>query len=481
MKRILIFLVLFISLISCSQVTPPEPFGPVPSERQLAWHEMEYYMFVHFTVNTFTDKEWGYGDEKESVFNPSELDCRQWARVAKDAGMKGIIITAKHHDGFCLWPSQFTAHSVSNSLWKNGKGDVLRDLRIACDEFGLKMGVYLSPWDRNSSLYSTPEYITYYRNQLRELLTGYGDIFEVWFDGANGGDGYYGGAREKRTIDRKSYYDWSNTHQVVRELQPMAVMFSDAGPDIRWVGNESGMGSLTNWCLLRKDEMYPGGDFAKILGEGHTDGNYWVPAEVDVSIRPGWFYHQKQDSLVRTPENLLELYYSSVGRNSNLLLNVPPDRRGLLHENDIKSLMGFRELLKKEFAEDVARGAKISVTSKRGKSFDGSNINDGNPETFWATKDSQTSGDIIIDLGTEKEINRIILQEHIKLGQRVQEFRVSAFINGGWKPLIEGTTIGYKVIRKFPVEKTSKIKVTISKSKACPVISNIELYRAPGV
>jgi alpha-L-fucosidase len=481
LKRILIFLVLFISLISCSQVTPPEPFGPVPSERQLAWHEMEYYMFVHFTVNTFTDKEWGYGDEKESVFNPSELDCRQWARVAKDAGMKGIIITAKHHDGFCLWPSQFTAHSVSNSLWKNGKGDVLRDLRIACDEFGLKMGVYLSPWDRNSSLYSTPEYITYYRNQLRELLTGYGDIFEVWFDGANGGDGYYGGAREKRTIDRKSYYDWSNTHQVVRELQPMAVMFSDAGPDIRWVGNESGMGSLTNWCLLRKDEMYPGGDFAKILGEGHTDGNYWVPAEVDVSIRPGWFYHQKQDSLVRTPENLLELYYSSVGRNSNLLLNVPPDRRGLLHENDVKSLMGFRDLLKKEFAEDVARGAKISVTSKRGKSFDGSNINDGNPETFWATKDSQTSGDIIIDLGTEKEINRIILQEHIKLGQRVQEFRVSAFINGGWKPLIEGTTIGYKVIRKFPVEKTSKIKVTISKSKACPVISNIELYRAPGV
>jgi alpha-L-fucosidase len=481
MKRILIFLVLFISLTSCSQVTPPEPFGPVPSERQLAWHEMEYYMFVHFTVNTFTDKEWGYGDEKESVFNPSELDCRQWARVAKDAGMKGIIITAKHHDGFCLWPSQFTAHSVSNSLWKNGKGDVLRDLRIACDEFGLKMGVYLSPWDRNSSLYSTPEYITYYRNQLRELLTGYGDIFEVWFDGANGGDGYYGGAREKRTIDRKSYYDWSNTHQVVRELQPMAVMFSDAGPDIRWVGNESGMGSLTNWCLLRKDEMYPGGDFAKILGEGHTDGNYWVPAEVDVSIRPGWFYHQKQDSLVRTPENLLELYYSSVGRNSNLLLNVPPDRRGLLHENDVKSLMGFRDLLKKEFAEDVARGAKISVTSKRGKSFDGSNINDGNPETFWATKDSQTSGDIIIDLGTEKEINRIILQEHIKLGQRVQEFRVSAFINGGWKPLIEGTTIGYKVIRKFPVEKTSKIKVTISKSKACPVISNIELYRAPGV
>jgi alpha-L-fucosidase len=480
MKNLSILFFILISIYACSQVKPPEPFGPVPSERQLAWHDMEYYMFVHFTVNTFTDKEWGYGDEKESVFNPSELDCRQWAKVAKEAGMKGIIITAKHHDGFCLWPSQYTGHSVKNSKWKDGKGDVLLELRKACDEYGLKMGVYLSPWDRNSAFYSTPEYITYYRNQLRELLTNYGDIFEVWFDGANGGDGYYGGAREKRTIDRKTYYDWTKTHQIVRELQPMAVMFSDAGPDVRWVGNESGKGSLTNWCLLKRDEMYPGGDFAKILGEGHEDGNYWVPAEVDVSIRPGWFYHQKQDSLVRTPENLLVLYYSSVGRNSNLLLNVPPDRRGLLHENDVKSLLGFRELLNKEFGKDLAKGKKVLVTSKRGKDYDGSRINDGNPETYWATNDYQTSGDIIIDLGTDTEINRIILQEYIKLGQRVQEFKVSIFNNGGWKPLTDGTTIGHKVIRKFPVVKTSKIKITISKSKACPVISNIELYRAPG-
>jgi Alpha-L-fucosidase len=201
---------------------------------------MEYSMFVHFTVNTFTDKEWGYGDEKESVFNPSALDCRQWAKVARDAGMKGIIVTAKHHDGFCLWPSEFTEHSVKNSPWKNGKGDVLMELKQACSEYGLKLGVYLSPWDRNSSLYRTSGYLTYYRNQLRELLTNYGPIFEVWFDGANGGDGYYGGARETRRIDNKTYYDWPNTHQIVRELQPDAVMFSDAGPDVRWVGNENG-------------------------------------------------------------------------------------------------------------------------------------------------------------------------------------------------------------------------------------------------
>jgi alpha-L-fucosidase len=481
MKRVFCLLIAIIPLMAFSQVKPPAPFGPVPSERQLSWHEMEYYMFVHFTVNTFTDKEWGYGDEKESVFNPTELDCRQWARVAKDAGMKGIIITAKHHDGFCLWPSQFTEHSVKNSVWKDGKGDVLRELRKACDEYGLKMGVYLSPWDRNSAVYGTPSYLIYYRNQLHELLTNYGDIFEVWFDGANGGDGYYGGVRETRKIDNKTYYDWPNTHSIVRALQPSAVMFSDAGPDIRWVGNESGMGSLTNWCLLKKDEMYPGGNFAKILGAGQEDGNYWVPAEVDVSIRKGWFYHKNQDSLVRSPENLMELYYSSVGRNSNLLLNIPPDRRGLLHENDVKSLLAFRELLKKEFETDVAKGKKADATSFRGKGYEASKTNDGNPQTYWATADAQTNGDIIIDLGKDTEVNRIILQEYIKLGQRVQAFSVSAFINREWIPLIDGTTIGHKVIRKFPVVKTSKIKVTIGKSKACPVISNIELYRAPGL
>jgi alpha-L-fucosidase len=469
-----------LSASASSTVKPPEPFGPVPSARQLAWHEMEYYMFVHFTVNTFTGREWGYGDENESIFNPTELDCRQWARVARDAGMKGIIITAKHHDGFCLWPSEFTNHSVKNSTWRNGKGDVIKELRSACDEYGLKLGVYLSPWDRNSPFYGTPEYLTYYRNQLRELLTRYGDIFEVWFDGANGGDGYYGGARETRKIDNKTYYDWTNTHKIVRELQPSAVMFSDAGPDIRWVGNENGLGSLTNWCLLKKDEMYPGGDFAKILGEGHEDGNYWVPAEVDVSIRPGWFYHQNQDSLVRSPENLLELYYSSVGRNSNLLLNVPPDRRGLLNEKDIKSLLAFRDLLKEEFKTDIAKGKEVVATSCRGKGFEASNINDGNPETYWTTNDLQTSGELSIKLGEEMEVNRIIIQEYIKLGQRVQEFKVLALINGDWNQIIDGTTIGHKIIRKFPVVKTSEIKVTISKSKACPLISNVELYKSPG-
>jgi alpha-L-fucosidase len=342
------------------------------------------------------------------------------------------------------------------------------------------MGVYLSPWDRNSSVYGTPEYLPYYRGQLTELLTGYGDIFEVWFDGANGGDGYYGGARETRKIDNKTYYDWLFTHVIVKELQPDAVIFSDAGPDVRWVGNEKGMGSTTNWCLLNKDDMYPGGDFAGMLGEGHEDGKYWVPAEVDVSIRPGWFWHESQDSLVRSPENLLELYYSSVGRNSNLLLNVPPDNRGLLNEKDVESLMAFKEMLDKEFETDLAKGMKVAASDSRGKDFKPSNTVDGNPDTYWTTKDDVTTSELIIDLGAGTEVNRIILQEYIKLGQRVQGFKVEALVDGEWTQLVEGTTIGNKVIRKFPVTETSKIKVTITKSKACPVISNIELYRSPG-
>lgn len=480
MKQSISILIVVILFVSCSVNRPPEPYGPLPSERQMEWHGMEYYMFVHFTVNTFTDKEWGYGDEDPSVFNPSELDCRQWARVAHDAGMKGIIITAKHHDGFCLWPSQYTDHSVKSSAWKNGQGDVLRELRQACNEYGLKMGVYLSPWDRNSTVYATPEYLVYYRNQLGELLTQYGEIFEVWFDGANGGDGYYGGARETRRIDNRTYYDWPNTHKIVRELQPMAVMFSDAGPDVRWVGNESGIGSLTNWCLLNKDDMYPGGDFAKILGAGHENGTHWVPAEVDVSIRRGWFYHQSQDSMVRSPENLMELYYSSVGRNCNLLLNVPPDRRGLIHENDVKSLLTFRELRKKEFATELAKGKAAVSSVSRGKNYSAGKANDGDPETYWSAPDEIKSAFLKIDLGMETEVNRILLQEYIKLGQRVEEYKVEAFIDGEWEQIIDGTTIGYKVIRKFPAVKTSQIRVTISRSKACPAISNIELFRAPG-
>jgi alpha-L-fucosidase len=328
----------------------PSAFGAVPSSRQQAWQAMEFYGFIHFTTNTFTDKEWGYGDESPSVFNPAAVDARQWAKLASEAGMKGLILTCKHHDGFCLWPSKFTEHSVKNSPWKNGRGDVVRDVSEACREYHLKFGIYLSPWDRNRSDYGKPEYITYFRNQLRELLTQYGPIFEVWFDGANGGDGYYGGARENRTIDRSTYYDWPNTIAMIRQLQPDAICWSDVGPDARWVGNERGVASETNWCTMNLAGRYPGYsppgyNFEVDLGQGHENGESWVPAEVDVSIRPGWFYHVREDAKVKTPAKLLDLFYKSVGRGANLLLNLPPDRRGLIHENDVANLRAFRNAL----------------------------------------------------------------------------------------------------------------------------------------
>ncbi len=292
MKHILILLLFSTLFLSCNQTQPPEPIGPLPAERQLKWHELEFYAFVHFNMNTFTDIEWGTGGESPELFNPTELDLRQWARVCKEAGMKGIILTAKHHDGFCLWPSAYTAHSVKKSPWKEGKGDVVRELADACEEFGLKLGLYLSPWDRNHAEYGTDAYITYFRNQLTELMSNYGELFEVWFDGANGGTGYYGGANEERRVDRKTYYDWPVTRQIVRELQPSAVMFSDAGPDVRWVGNEAGWAGETNWSLLRRDEFYPGSPNYKDLTSGHEDGTHWLPAEVDVSIRLRWYYQQ---------------------------------------------------------------------------------------------------------------------------------------------------------------------------------------------
>ena len=349
-------------------VAPPTSYGPVPTDRQLRWHEMEFYGFLHFTVNTFTDREWGNGDESEKVFLPTAFDAEQIVRTAREAGMKGLILTCKHHDGFCLWPSKWTEHCVKNSSWKDGKGDVVKEISDACRRQGLKFGVYLSPWDRNHKDYARPEYVTYYRNQLRELLTNYGELFTVWFDGANGGDGYYGGARETRRIDNRTYYDWKNTWQIVRELMPGAVMFSDAGPDFRWVGNESGFAGETCWATLdmSKPGRYPGGS-SNGLNSGERPGTAWLPAECDVSIRPGWFYHAKEDNRVKTPAQLLDIYYKSVGRGACLNLNIPPDRRGIIHENDIKSLREFRRILDATFAVNLAKEAQLTASNTRGQ------------------------------------------------------------------------------------------------------------------
>ena len=470
---------LFIFTGCKKSIPPPAPVLPVPTDRQLAWHEMEQYAFVHFTTNTFTDKEWGYGDEKESVFNPTAMDVTQWTKTIKAAGLKGLVLTCKHHDGFCLWPSKYTEHSVKNSPYKGGKGNVVDEVEKACRVDGLKFGVYLSPWDRNRSDYGSPSYVEYYRNQLKELFEAHKPVFEMWFDGANGGDGYYGGANEKRKIDGKTYYDWPTTLKMVREMEPNVIFFSDAGPDIRWCGNESGHVNETNWNTITADTIYAGkSGIQDLLGTGSENGTSWIPAEVDVSIRPGWFYHAKEDSLVKTPQQLFDIYLSSVGRGANLILNIPPDRRGLINEIDVAALQGWKKLIDGYFKTNLALNKPATASSFRGNSVDynASMVTDGDKETYWATNDEEKTGNLVIDLGAPKLISFVMIQEYIKLGQRVKNFSVEIAKDGKWVTVAKGTTIGYKRILKiFPTE-AQNIRIVISDSKACPVISNVEVY-----
>jgi alpha-L-fucosidase len=472
---------MFISLLSFSQhkITPPKPVLPLPSAAQLAWHEMEMNAFVHFTTNTFTGLEWGNGDESESIFNPTQLNAAQWAGTLKETGFKTLILTCKHHDGFCLWPSKYTNHSVKNSPYKNGKGDIVKEVSEACKKYGLKFGVYLSPWDRNHAAYGKPAYITYYRNQLKELFTQYGPIFEMWFDGANGGSGYYGGARETRKINGATYYDWPTTLSFVRSIQPDVIFFSDAGPGVRWVGNERGVAGETNWNTISTDTIYAGkGGIEDLLNTGSPDGNKWVPAEVDVSIRPGWFYHKEEDSLVKTPERLFQVYLTSVGRGSTLLLNIPPDRRGLFHENDIKALKGFREILNREFKTNHAKKAIVKASSFRGnaKTYAAGNITDENKNTYWATDENITTGSFEIDLKKTVAVKYVLLQEYIRLGQRVKSFTIEVWEDNRWQKVAKGTAIGYKRIVQVESFPTNKVRVNIISSKACPAISNVEIY-----
>ncbi len=471
--------ILFVFTACQKTVTPPEPVLPVPTDRQLEWHEMEQYAFVHFTTNTFTDKEWGYGDESESVFNPTEMDVTQWTKTIKSAGLKGLVLTCKHHDGFCLWPSQYTEHSVKNSPYKEGKGDVVDEVEKACRAEGLKFGVYLSPWDRNRADYGSPSYIEYYRNQLKELFAAHSPVFEMWFDGANGGDGYYGGAKEKRKIDGKTYYDWPTTLKLIRGLEPNVIFFSDAGPDIRWCGNESGYVNETNWNTITADSLYAGkSGIQDILNTGNENGTSWIPAEVDVSIRPGWFYHAKEDSLVKTPEQLFDIYLSSVGRGANLILNIPPDRRGLINEIDVVSLLGWKKLIDERFRTNLALNKPAKASSVRGNSsvYDAAMVTDDAKETYWATNDKEKNGTLEIDLGENKLISYVLLQEYIKLGQRIKSFTIEIEKDGNWKEIGSGTTIGYKRILKIKPVEAQKLRLVINDSKACIAISNVAVF-----
>ena len=460
----------------------PAPVAPLPSANQVAWQQLETYAFIHFGPNTFGDREWGYGDAPLESFNPTRLDCEQWARVCKQAGMKGIILTAKHHDGFCLWPTKYTDYSVRNTPYKDGKGDVVGELAAACQKYGLKLGLYLSPWDRHQAFYGTPLYVEYFYAQLEELLTQYGEVYEVWFDGANGGDGWYGGAKETRKIDRSTYYNYPRAWKLVGELQPKAVIFSDGGPGCRWVGNESGYADATNWSFLRIKEVYPGYERHKELQYGHEDGDKWVASECNTSIRPGWFYHEKEDGRVKSVDHLVDLYYRSVGHNGTFLLNFPVDKEGLIHPVDSAHAVDFHKQVTEELKTNQLLKANIKASSTRGKAFTTKNLTDGQFDTYWATPDGVTTATLEITLKKAQPLNRLMLSEYIPLGQRVRKFAVEYLDGKQWLPLKVGeatTTIGYKRLLRFPTVTTKRLRIRFEDSRGPLCINGLGAYYAP--
>lgn len=451
---------------------PPGSSRPRPSAAQLAWQREELSMFVHFSINTFTGREWGDGSEDPKLFAPAALDARQWARTARECGFASMILTAKHHDGFCLWPTKTTAHSVASSPWRGGKGDLVREFTDACRAEGLGVGFYLSPWDRNAPVYGEGRaYDDFYIEQLTELLTGYGAVTELWFDGANG-EGPGG---------RRQQYDWARIHRTVRALQPQAVMFSDAGPDLRWIGNESGSAGSTCWASVDPARVpRPGADdpwTGEALQQGDPHGAVWRPGETDVSIRPGWFWHADQDARVRTPQNLLGLYFTSVGRNSKLLLNVPPTAQGLFHDNDVRALRGFAQLRTAMLARDLAAGAAATASSNGASA---ARVTDGDRDSFWMSAAGARDGWLELTLPADAAFDVIRLEEAIVHGQHVSNYRVDVWRDGCWQPLAWGTTIGHCKLDRVPLTRTPRLRVAIEHAYDVPRIARIGLHRSAG-
>lgn len=466
MKKALPLLAAVLAVISCTKEESPPPFGAIPSQYQIEWQKMETNMFLHFGPNTFTAKEWGDGTEAEDIFNPEQLDCNQWASIAKASGFKGMIITAKHHDGFCLWPNPESVHTVAQSSWRDGKGDVLRELSEACADNGVKFGVYVSPWDRNHPMYGTNAYNDVFVNTLKHIYSNYGEIFEQWFDGACG-EGPNG---------KQQVYDWPRFNGTVEEMEPQAIIFSDAGPGCRWIGNERGFAGSTNWSTIDISSLYPGIPHVnEILNSGVKGALDWVPGETDVSIRPGWFWKRSETPQVKSLNQLLKIWYESVGRNSLLLLNVPPDDRGLIDPVDSARLMEFRAALDEIQSVNYAKGAKVKASVCRGRGFGGTGLTDGKADTYWAAPDEVKEASLEIRLASVCTFNRVALQEFIALGQRIEEFSIEVFTEGDWQTVAEGTTIGYKRIALIPVVTTDRLRINV-KALACPTLSNLELY-----
>jgi alpha-L-fucosidase len=463
----IIFLISTLTFLPLRGITQEPNALPIPSKRQLDWHETEFYLFMHFGPNTFTGKEWGEGTEPEDIFNPEQLDCRQWCRVAKDAGAKGIIITAKHHDGFCLWPSKFSRHTVRESKWKDGKGDVLKELSQACRESGLRFGVYLSPWDRNHPDYGTEKYNIVFINMMKEIFQNYGPVWELWWDGANGE-----GPNGKRQV-----YDWRKFESTVRQFSPRTVIFSDIGPDIRWVGNENGIAGDPNWNFLdttgfRRGEGSPPLD---TLNRGNYNGRVWIPGECDVSIRPGWFWRSSEDNKVKSPQQLFDIYMKSVGRGANLLLNVPPNSSGLISSTDELALNGFRKLREDSFAENLLKDANTFYQFSR------TDLSQGQLSVESRDKDSKSYSvnlqNFIVELPRPVSMNCIILREAIHLGQTIRKFRIVLY-NDKKKVIREvtGSSVGRKRILTFKTSNVSSFVVYLEDAKGRDNVIGVTAY-----
>lgn len=459
-------------------VEPPKPFGPTPSPRQLAWMDIEYYGFVHYGLNTYTGKEWGYGDESPSLLALERFDADGIAREAKAAGMGGLVVVAKHHDGFCLWPTDTTPHNIRKAPYKGGKGDIVGEMAEACRRHGLKLGIYVSPWDRNYPEYGRDAYKQVFINQVEEVLTRYGDLFMMWFDGANGGDGYYGGARERRQIP-KDYYPWGEIMQRIRKHQPMANVFG--GPDVRWVGNEKGIAAETCWAVDTGGGIVGGDENPQELNVGSPKGKVWRPAECDVSIRPGWFYHAHEDNRVKDVRALAEIYFASVGRGQALNLNVPPTPEGRWHERDIASLRALRAHLDALFKVDFTQDARAVSQHVRGGAarFNAQTLLDGKRDTYWCGEDGNRTPVAEITLSKPATVDVLRLREYTPLGQRVESFSLDAWVNNEWQEVAQATTVGHQRLLRFPAVTADRFRLRITAALAVPCLSEFSLFKEP--
>ncbi len=476
-------------LVAQDLADAPKPFGALPSERQIKWHETELYCLIHFTPTTFQDKEWGYGDADPKIFNPKHFNAEQIVGAAKAGGFRGIISVAKHHDGFALWPTKTASYNISESPFRDGKGDMVKEFQLAAQKLGMKFGVYCSPWDRNNPDYGSQTYVNTYRQQLKELYSNYGPLFMSWHDGANGGDGYYGGLKEKRKVDQSTYYDWMNTWAITREMQPDAAIFSDIGLDARWVGNEKGLAPETSWSTITlrgKEGKAPMPGFLddSNLGEGTRHGERWIGVECDVSLRPGWFYHSSQDNQVKTPQQLFDLYCKSVGRGGALDLGLSPNMDGLLHQNDVKALTDFGLLLQSVFSDNLAQHARIEANETRNDHqarYGVSNLLDADRYSYWATSDGVHQANLVVEFPKEQKFNIIQMRENIKLGQRLDSVVVEQWQQGKWVALAHATSIGAnRIIRLDHYVHTDKIRISLY-APVSITLSDLGIYAEPAL